>query len=204
MYDYFVTDDLSYAEQTKKDEAMASLFWSELNETVIRCPALARPINGRKSENRYWPGTIVRFACNEGYRLTGYEVRRCREDGLWSWGIDPQCIPELNYRLQVGIIYISIIVPVLAMLSVIIYIAVQFRLFQFWRKENSDKKAEKLYMDREELDKLQSKMDGTVESPETSDTASINHQATYEKVPIENAKKLSEDGSEASSNGQLV
>ena len=71
---------------------------------VIRCPALQKPLNGRKSENRYWPGTIVGFSCDDGYRLVGYEARRCREDGLWSWGVDPECISEsfidLTFRLS--------------------------------------------------------------------------------------------------------
>lgn len=65
----------------------------------IRCPALPRPLNGHKSENRYWVGTIVRFSCDDGYRLTGYEARRCREDGLWSWGVDPECISMYHFWL---------------------------------------------------------------------------------------------------------
>jgi len=58
----------------------------------IRCPALQKPLNGRKSENRYWPGTIVRFSCDDGYKLVGNESRRCQEDGFWSKGVDPECI----------------------------------------------------------------------------------------------------------------
>src|SRR5687768_18396434 len=83
---------------------------------VIRCPALPKPLNGRKSENRYWPGTIVRFSCNDGYRLVGYEVRRCREDGLWSWGYDPQCIEVLRYNATVMGIVLAFVVPSLILL----------------------------------------------------------------------------------------
>lgn len=131
LYDYVVTKDSGYAEQTKKYEAMSSNIWSTLNESVVRCPALPRPLNGRKSENRYWPGTIVRFVCNEGYRLVGYEVRRCREDGLWSWGVDPECVPELVYRLNMSFIYSSLIIPTIVIVLVIIYLA-----WRFYSKKN--------------------------------------------------------------------
>jgi hypothetical protein len=107
IYDLIVTQDSDYASQTKKDE----LIHRELTETVIRCPALSKPKNGRKSENRYWPGTIVRFSCDEGHRLFGYEVRRCRKDGLWSWGVDPECIKDV--KITVAVIFFCIILPVL-------------------------------------------------------------------------------------------
>ncbi len=81
---------------------------------------MAKPINGRKSENRYWPGTIVRFACDEGYRLIGYEVRRCREDGLWSWGVDPQCIKQVTYSLLLSAIFIGIAIPVIILIILVI------------------------------------------------------------------------------------
>ncbi len=81
---------------------------------------MAKPLNGRKSENRYWPGTIVRFACDEGYRLIGYEVRRCREDGLWSWGVDPQCIKQVTYSLLLSAIFIGIAIPVIILIILVI------------------------------------------------------------------------------------
>lgn len=59
---------------------------------VVRCPALPKPKNGRKSENKYWPGIEVRFTCDTGYRLVGNEYRLCRGDGLWSWGYDAFCV----------------------------------------------------------------------------------------------------------------
>ena len=94
QYDYILTLDSAYAKITKQEETTAMRLGSELANAEIRCPALTKPLNGRKSENRYWPGTIVRFTCNEGYRLVGYESRRCREDGLWSWGMEAECISE--------------------------------------------------------------------------------------------------------------
>ncbi|CAG2173608.1 unnamed protein product, partial [Oppiella nova] len=61
---------------------------NEANRTYIRCPALPRPLNGEKSENTYWPGTIVRFSCDDGYRLVGDEARLCLEDGLCAKGFN--------------------------------------------------------------------------------------------------------------------
>ncbi|RWS30329.1 mesh-like CUB and sushi domain-containing protein [Leptotrombidium deliense] len=94
-YDYMLTLDKSFASVTKMHEAWGYGLQSFRRDPTIRCPALSAPVNGRKSDNRYSPGTIVTFACDPGYRLVGYESRFCRNDGLWSWGIDPQCISEL-------------------------------------------------------------------------------------------------------------
>jgi len=129
IYDLIVTQDSDYASQTKKDEAAAELIHRELSESVVRCPALPKPRNGRKSENRYWPGTIVRFSCDEGYRLFGYEVRRCREDGLWSWGVDPECIKDVTYKITIGGIFVGVILPVL--LVVVLF-------FICWRRERNE------------------------------------------------------------------
>ncbi|CAG2176495.1 unnamed protein product [Oppiella nova] len=120
-YDYMVTGDSGYGEQTKKSEAMANNMHQEVSQQVIRCPALSKPMNGRKTENRYWPGTIVRFACDEGYRLVGYEVRRCREDGLWSWGVDPQCIKVMTYSLILSGVFVGCIIPALVMMGLFVY-----------------------------------------------------------------------------------
>lgn len=98
IYDYKVSygnKDLALA--TKQFEALALDLANTASLEVIRCPALPKPANGMKSENRYWPGKVVRFSCDVGYRLVGYEARYCREDGLWSWGEDPQCISEWRY-----------------------------------------------------------------------------------------------------------
>ena len=122
QFDYLATGDSGFAENTKKEEAIAENMHSIITESIIRCPALDKPINGRKSENRYWPGTIVRFSCLDGYRLLGYEVRRCREDGLWSWGVDPYCMPVIQYNIQLLFTYlVPIIVTFLA-----IYMAIFF------------------------------------------------------------------------------
>uniref|UniRef100_A0A6G1S5F6 Extracellular domains-containing protein CG31004 n=1 Tax=Aceria tosichella TaxID=561515 RepID=A0A6G1S5F6_9ACAR len=100
IYDYVVSyGNKELALATKKFEALAYDIANVASLPIIRCPALPKPANGMKSENRYWPGQVVRFSCDQGYRLVGYEARFCRQDGLWSWGEDPQCIPEWRYFL---------------------------------------------------------------------------------------------------------
>jgi hypothetical protein len=100
IYDYVVSyGNKELALATKKFEALAHEIANVASQSIVRCPALAKPVNGMKSENRYWPGQVVRFSCDVGYRLVGYEARFCRQDGLWSWGEDPQCIPEWRYFL---------------------------------------------------------------------------------------------------------
>lgn len=100
IYDYVVSyGNKELALATKRFEALAYEIANVASLPIIRCPALPKPPNGMKSENRYWPGQVVRFSCDVGYRLVGYEARFCRQDGLWSWGEDPQCIPEWRYFL---------------------------------------------------------------------------------------------------------
>ena len=60
IYDYITTGDASYAAYTRSAETSAEIMHRTIDTEVIRCPALPKPLNGRKSENRYWPGTIVR------------------------------------------------------------------------------------------------------------------------------------------------
>lgn len=98
IYDYVVSyGNKELAIATKRFEAIAFEIASVASLPIVRCPALPKPANGMKSENRYWPGKVVRFSCDVGYRLVGYEARYCREDGLWSWGEDPQCISEWRF-----------------------------------------------------------------------------------------------------------
>lgn len=100
IYDYVVSyGNRELATATKKFETIAFEISNMATKQVVRCPALPKPANGMKSENRYWPGKQVRFSCDVGYRLVGYEARYCREDGLWSWGEDAQCISEIRYFL---------------------------------------------------------------------------------------------------------
>lgn len=60
IYDFITTGDANYATHTRNAETMAEIMHKTLDTEVIRCPALPKPLHGRKSENRYWPGTIVR------------------------------------------------------------------------------------------------------------------------------------------------
>lgn len=53
QYDYVVTGDREFAKVTKIHEAWSNLAFSSSKEEIIRCPALQKPMNGRKSENRY-------------------------------------------------------------------------------------------------------------------------------------------------------
>jgi hypothetical protein len=115
-----MTFDKEYAKITKEFEALALWLANEGHKKLIRCPALPKPLNGRKSENRYWPGTIVRFSCDDGYRLVGYEARRCREDGLWSWGVDPECISDLKYTGRIAGIGVGIVLPILIVAILVI------------------------------------------------------------------------------------
>jgi hypothetical protein len=199
IYDLIVTQDSDYASQTKKDEAAAELIHRELTETVIRCPALPKPKNGRKSENRYWPGTIVRFSCDEGYRLFGYEVRRCREDGLWSWGVDPECIKDVKYKITVAGIFVGIILPVLLLLVLFVIcwrreknsdhiFSAPVKSYEMFIKKpdhlsTNDEKHEKLSTDRQSIDNRSSFIDS--EDFNVSPNESHQNTATIHSLKTE-------------------
>ncbi|XP_076359572.1 sushi domain containing 2 mesh [Tachypleus tridentatus] len=125
IYDYKVTGNELFAKMTKKHEAMA--YQLKLDSSVIRCPALPRPINGRKTDNTYKPGGIVRFTCDEGYRLVGYEVRQCMANGLWSWGDDPECISNQEYKRRIAGITVGIIVPIMLILIIVVVCFIRHR-----------------------------------------------------------------------------
>ncbi|XP_035228405.1 protein mesh-like [Stegodyphus dumicola] len=112
-FDFIVTGDREFAWATRNHENYAQKLASDVRKDIVRCPELSKPRHGRKSEIRYYVGTTVRFTCDDGYRLVGYENRRCRETGLWSWGVDPQCISEADYAKKVIGISLGIILPVI-------------------------------------------------------------------------------------------
>jgi hypothetical protein len=127
QFDFVITGDPAFAKITKVHEAWAQQAFTESKRDEIRCPALPKPMNGRKSENRYWPGTIVRFACDDGYRLVGYENRKCREDGLWSWGVDPECISHVSYGGTIAGISLGILVPLILIIGCTVFCVVTSR-----------------------------------------------------------------------------
>ncbi|UXI15279.1 hypothetical protein NH340_JMT01222 [Sarcoptes scabiei] len=135
-FDYLATGDAAFAENTKKEEAIIQNIHSTILEPMIRCPSLEKPMNGRKSENRYWPGTIVRFSCIDGYRLTGYEVRRCRNDGLWSWGIEPQCIRTITYNATIISIVLTFLITTFILIMAVFYYLRYQTKWQQNRKDN--------------------------------------------------------------------
>lgn len=111
-FDFIVTGNKELAIATRNHENYAQKIASDVRLEIVRCPELVKPRHGRKSEIRYFVGTTVRFTCDDGYRLVGYENRRCRETGLWSWGVDPQCISEGDYTRKVIGISLGIILPI--------------------------------------------------------------------------------------------
>lgn len=121
LYDFVVTKDPEFAKITKSHDTWARTAWYQSNRTEIRCPALAKPLHGRKSENRYWAGTTVRFSCDDGYRLVGYENRHCRADGLWSWGEEAQCVPTSLYRGTVAGVSLGIALPLLLIVMATVF-----------------------------------------------------------------------------------
>ncbi|UYV62455.1 hypothetical protein LAZ67_2000673 [Cordylochernes scorpioides] len=126
QYDYITTRDYNFAIQTKNFETKASNLARIINEKVIRCPELLRPRNGRKSSKDYHQNSVVIFSCDKGYRLEGYQNRKCHDTGLWSWGIEARCITEGEYYRKLAGNIFGIIIPIV-LLVVIIIIFLIFR-----------------------------------------------------------------------------
>ncbi|RWS17902.1 mesh-like CUB and sushi domain-containing protein, partial [Dinothrombium tinctorium] len=131
QFDYMMTMDKGFASTSKMHEAMANELSFINKDDIVRCPALPAPLNGRKSENRYSPGMIVNFHCNPGYRLVGYESRYCRPDGMWSWGVDPECISVFDYYIKIIGVILAIILPI-----IIIVVCTIFCVVMSYRKQH--------------------------------------------------------------------
>ncbi|XP_064481211.1 protein mesh-like isoform X2 [Ornithodoros turicata] len=121
IYDFIITGDRKFAATTKANEAEAHSVAKLIKEEVIRCPAIDKPANGRKSEIRNFVGRTVRFSCNDGYRLVGHEVRQCKEYGLWSWGVDVTCISNAAYARKIAGITLGILLPILILLCLLVF-----------------------------------------------------------------------------------
>ena len=66
---------------------MKSLF------TIVRCPNLPDPFNGRVNQRGNNPGDRASYTCNSGYELQGDSTRTCQNNGQWS-GDAPTCERE--------------------------------------------------------------------------------------------------------------
>lgn len=62
-----------------------------LHNIVVDCGTLVAPSNGGIITGATTVGSVVRYTCNEGFRVVGEAVRRCEVDGRWS---DPPPVCE--------------------------------------------------------------------------------------------------------------
>ena len=63
---------------------------------VVNCGVPRAPANGKKWCSSTILGSYVKYKCNEGYRLVGYQYRQCISTGVWS-GHLPTCERKLHY-----------------------------------------------------------------------------------------------------------
>ncbi|KAL4219179.1 hypothetical protein ACF0H5_021761 [Mactra antiquata] len=60
----------------------------------VTCPALFAPVYGHMYGSGTGYGTVIRFECDEGYKVIGSAERRCQSDRTWS-GLTAKC-EEIN------------------------------------------------------------------------------------------------------------
>ena len=65
----------------------------ESSSTIVRCPDLPDPSNGRVNQRGNKPGDRASYTCNSGYELQGDSTRTCQNNGQWS-GDAPTCERE--------------------------------------------------------------------------------------------------------------
>ena len=64
--------------------------------SVLLCPALSNPANGRVTVTTRSIGSVATYSCNEGYSLEGDESRTCEEiesRAVW-FSQEPRCVRE--------------------------------------------------------------------------------------------------------------
>ena len=68
-------------------------------EHIHVCKDPIPPSNGQLiqhgSVNRYEPGVMIEYACNDGYDMLGSNFSECMADGSWSFE-PPQCFSKLK------------------------------------------------------------------------------------------------------------
>ena len=69
---------------------------------AVECPNLHSPLHGAVSTSdstKYL--SVANYSCDYGYKLIGYETRKCGYSGLWS-GMAPGCFgkPLLTLAVQ--------------------------------------------------------------------------------------------------------
>ncbi|XP_041370822.1 protein lev-9-like isoform X2 [Gigantopelta aegis] len=77
-------------------DCLASGDWSETLPTCIPidCPELGPPLHGTMIGSGTMYGSVIRFVCNDGFKVVGSSERRCQSDRTWS-GQDAVC-EEIN------------------------------------------------------------------------------------------------------------
>lgn len=57
---------------------------------AIQCGELGPPVHGTMIGSGTAYGSVIRFVCNNGYRVIGSAERTCQADGTWN-GQDAIC-----------------------------------------------------------------------------------------------------------------
>ena len=60
------------------------------------CPTLSNPENGQVAVNTDTVGGVATYACNNGYILSGVNMRICEEDSgvIGQWTLQPPTCPR--------------------------------------------------------------------------------------------------------------
>lgn len=97
---------------------MTYFLWLCLTPTVVQCPSLSSPSNGRVRVSGRTPGSEARYSCNEGYQLEGSVTRRCLNEGVWS-SQEPICIGMCGHTISLSALekHIGACIAVVFMLS---------------------------------------------------------------------------------------
>ncbi|XP_074055792.1 sushi domain-containing protein 2 isoform X2 [Macrotis lagotis] len=115
QFDALITGSLDVGNATKVANERHQQLLQSL-QPVTSCGWLSAPEHGTKNGTTYLEGFTVKFDCVPGYTLKGSREQTCQPDGQWS-GIRPQCNPDSNHAVLLGIIFGMLIVVALAFLG---------------------------------------------------------------------------------------
>ena len=105
LFDAVTTGLLSFANETLTFITIVEEIRNN-SVKIITCGFPGAVENGVFNGSVYFAGNVIKISCNYGFALSGTDIIRCNEDGIWSDDL-PVCRESENTTILI-IIFVSL------------------------------------------------------------------------------------------------